>query len=117
MNEAMLRNLTPDELERHFWITEPYSPIHNAVCSVIDEREELENRYCELEGVGGNLDRIRDHVNEVITRQEEINHHANMGSDYEDLKSMVIDLTAESISKCDAVITAADEISAQISLL
>lgn len=40
MNEAMLRNLTPNELERHLWITEPYSPAHLAVLAVLEEIEE-----------------------------------------------------------------------------
>lgn len=40
MNEAMLRNLTPNELERHLWITEPYSPTHLAVLAVLEEIEE-----------------------------------------------------------------------------
>tara|TARA_R110001592_G_scaffold363400_1_gene688189 strand:- start:47785 stop:48114 length:330 start_codon:yes stop_codon:yes gene_type:complete len=40
MNQAMLRNLTPNELERHLWITEPYSPAHLAVLAMLEEIEE-----------------------------------------------------------------------------
>ncbi|GAA4087249.1 hypothetical protein [Zhongshania borealis] len=39
MNQAMLRNLTSDELERHLWITEPYSPAHNALLTVLDAND------------------------------------------------------------------------------
>ena len=46
MNEAMLRNLSPEELESHLWITEPYSPTHLAVLSILDASDsELQGSY------------------------------------------------------------------------
>ena len=61
MNEAMLRNLTPDELERHLWITEPYSPTHLAVLAVIEEFEEGAE-FIDQAGINSEARQIKENV-------------------------------------------------------
>lgn len=80
MNQAMLRNLTPDELERHLWITEPYSPAHQAVLAVLEEieetpadidQDEINYETCEIKGTVETMERG---INAALRRLETFNN-------------------------------------------
>ncbi|WP_022957255.1 hypothetical protein [Spongiibacter tropicus] len=116
MNDAMLNNITIDELETHLWLTEPYSSAHNAVLKVLDERDELDDSHPDYNLIRDRLETIERHANVSCGAMEEL-VEIFADSDLEPYFERVsLEKIHRSISHSEEVVTNKDLISEQIEL-
>ncbi|GAB3380843.1 hypothetical protein NCG89_00865 [Spongiibacter taiwanensis] len=92
MNEAMLRNLTLDELECHLRVTEQGSPAHIAVCMKLDEldvpdarHEQAVTRLTELKAGANNLSKAIESISNAVRDQ--------LGGLFDDAEQLSADIT------------------------
>ena len=116
MNEAMLRNLTVDELENHLYVTQPYSPAHRAVLEVLDERDELDNNHPDYNLMRDRLEAIERHANVSCGAMEELLEIFEDSDLEPHFERVSLEKIHRGISHCQNVVTHKDLISEQIEL-